>query len=455
MPWLKTKCRLRQEVVIGGFTEHKSGPGHIGALLVGVRDGEKFRYAGRVSTGFSGALAKTLRPELDKRKIDKSPFAGKVPRMSGVTWIKADLVCEVEFHGWTRDGVLRQASFEGMRMDKPAKEIVRERPVPTGKAVAKAARKSPAAKPQKTKSKAAAAASDLRGVKLTHPDRVVYKRPGLTKLDIASYYDEIAEFILPHVVNRPLSLVRCPNGADSKCFYQKHPAVGMSDAIDSVKVRGKTETEQYLVIHDAKGLLELVQFGSLEFHPWGSLADDFERPDRLIFDLDPDPSVGWKQVVEAAIQTRDLLEELGLQNFVKTTGGKGLHVIAPIAPAAKWPEIKALCRLTAETLAAREPKKYTTNMAKRARKGRIFVDYLRNDRGSTSVAVYSTRARDGAPVATPLTWKELAAGIAPADFNVTTIPERLRRMKKDPWEGFFKLRQKIPKAMQAQLRAAA
>lgn len=290
-------------------------------------------------------------------------------------------------------------------------------------------------------------APDLHGVKLTHPDRVIYKSQGLTKLDLAVYYAAMADRILPHIAGRPLSVVRCPGGAGGKCFYQKHPAEGMSDAIDSVRVRGKTETENYIVIHDAKGLIELVQFGSLEFHPWGSHADDLECPDRLIFDLDPDTSLAWKDVVSAAHETRDLLEELGLKSFVKTTGGKGLHVTVPIAPGPKWPEVKTLCRLVASTLATRAPKRYTTNMSKKQRKGRIFVDYLRNERGSTSIAPYSTRARDGAPVATPLTWKELAAGITPADFNVRTIPERLKRLKKDPWEGFAKLRQKIPKAL--------
>jgi bifunctional non-homologous end joining protein LigD len=445
--WLKTKCRQRQEVVIGGFTERRSGPGHIGALLVGVRDGGALRYAGRVGTGFNTALAKTIRPDLDKRKIEKSPFAGNVPRISGVAWVKPDLVCEVEFHGWTRDGVLRQASFEGMRMDKPAKDVVRERAVPTDKVARKSVK---AATPKKETT-----APSLHGVKITHPDRVLYKAQGLTKLDLANYYAAMADRILLHVADRPLSVVRCPGGADAKCFYQKHPAEGMSESIDTVRVRGKTETENYIVIHDAKGLLELVQFGSLEFHPWGSHADDLERPDRLIFDLDPDPSVGWKDVASAAVETRDLLEELGLKSFVKTTGGKGLHVVVPIAPGPKWPEVKTLCKLVADTLAARAPKKYTTNMSKKQRKGRIFIDYLRNDRGSTAVAAYTTRARDGATVATPITWKELAAGIKPADFNVKTVPDRLKRLKKDPWEGFFKLRQKIPKAPQAQLRDAA
>jgi bifunctional non-homologous end joining protein LigD len=445
--WLKTKCRQRQEVVIGGFTERRSGPGHIGALLVGVRDGGALRYAGRVGTGFNTALAKTIRPDLDKRKINKSPFEGNVPRIAGVTWVKPDLVCEVEFHGWTRDGVLRQASFEGMRMDKPAKDVVRERAMPTGKVARKSAKAAAATR--------ASAAPSLYGVKITHPDRVIYKSQGLSKLDLVNYYAAMADRILPHVAGRPLSVVRCPGGADAKCFYQKHPAEGMSEAIDTVRVRGKTETENYIVIHDATGLIELVQFGSLEFHPWGSRADNLERPDRLIFDLDPDPSVGWKDVVSAAEETRDLLEELGLKSFVKTTGGKGLHVVVPIAPGPKWPEVKTLCKLVADTLATRAPTKYTTNMSKKQRKGRIFVDYLRNERGSTAVATYTTRARDGAPVATPITWKELAAGIRPADFNVKTIPDRLKRLKKDPWEGFFKLRQKIPKAMQAQLRDAA
>ncbi len=280
-------------------------------------------------------------------------------------------------------------------------------------------------------------------MRLTHPDRVIFPGQGLTKRDLAEYYAAIAPQILPHIANRPLSLVRCPSGAGSKCFYQKHPVAGMSEDIHRVRIKEKNGTTNYVFVDDAQGLLELIQFGTLEIHPWGSRIDDVDHPDRLIFDLDPDPSVPWKRVVQAAQEVRALLDEIGLRSFPKTTGGKGLHVVVPIEPRVEWAPAKQFCRQIAELLAARTPESYTTNMSKSLRKGRIFIDFLRNDFGSTAVAAYSTRARNGAPVAVPLAWREVTPDLAPARFTIATVRERVKRQRADPWKEFWILRQRL------------
>jgi len=280
-------------------------------------------------------------------------------------------------------------------------------------------------------------------MRLTHPDRVVFPEQGLTKRDLAEYYAAIAPQMLQHIANRPLSLVRCPSGTSSKCFYQKHPVTGMSDAIHRVRVKEKSGTTNYVFVDDATGLLELIQFGTLEIHPWGSRADDLDHPDLLIFDLDPDPSVPWKRVIEAAHEVKALLEEIGLRSFPKTTGGKGLHVVVPIEPQVEWEPVKQFCRQIAELLTARRPDDYTTNMSKSVRKGRIFIDFLRNDFGATAIAAYSTRARRGAPVAVPLTWREVTADLKPADFTIAAVRQRVRRQRTDPWKEFWVLRQRL------------
>ncbi len=280
-------------------------------------------------------------------------------------------------------------------------------------------------------------------MRLTHPDRLIFPEEGLTKRDLAGYYAAIAPHILPHIANRPLSLVRCPDGASRKCFYQKHPMIGMSKAVRRVRVKEANGYAHYVFIDDAPGLLELVQFGTVEFHPWGSRADDLDHPDQLIFDLDPDPSVPWTRVIEAAHEIKALLDEIGLQSFPKTTGGKGLHVVVPTEPGVEWAAAKRFCRQIAELLATRAPDDYTTSMSKSVRRGRIFVDFLRNDFGSTAIAAYSARARKGAPVAVPLAWREVTADLAPAKFTLGTVRERVRRQRADPWKKFWTLRQQL------------
>lgn len=272
------------------------------------------------------------------------------------------------------------------------------------------------------------------GVHITHPERVIYPENEITKGDLAAYYALIAERMLPHVAGRPLSLVRCPDGTANPCFFQKHPPLGLSKAVERVRIREKSGFGTYAAVHDGAGLLSLVQFNAVEIHVWGSKADDVERPDRIVFDLDPDPGVTWKLVVEAALEFRRLLKELGLSCFVKTTGGKGLHVVSPIRPERKWNEIKNFCRGVAEILERAAPSRYVTNMSKAKRSGKVFLDYLRNDRGATWVAPYSVRARPGAPISMPVDWKDLLKIKSGDAFTLTGISRLLQR-RTDPWKS--------------------
>ncbi len=274
----------------------------------------------------------------------------------------------------------------------------------------------------------------------------------ITKLDLANYYQKIAKWILPQVSNRLLSLVRCPAGSGHKCFFQKHPGEGTSEFLKRTPVEEKKKTEDYLSVTDISGIIALVQMGVLEIHVWGSTANDFEKPDRLIFDLDPDPSVAWPDVVVAAKEVRLLLQELGLTSFLKTTGGKGLHIVVPIQRRSSWDEAKAFCKGVAEFLVAAAPDRYVAKMSKAARKNKIFVDYLRNDQGSTAIAAYSTRNRPGATVSVPITWNELDDKLTSDYFNVSNLPPRLARLKKDPWAGIDKVKQSITAAMMKQLQ---
>ena len=283
----------------------------------------------------------------------------------------------------------------------------------------------------------------LPAVRLTHPNRVLYSEQGITKLDLANYYAQIAEWILPHVKGRPLSIVRCPAGLQSACFFQKHLPKGQAGDIRQVQIQEKQSIAAYLVADNIADLVWLVQIGVLEIHVWGSRADQVERPDRLVFDLDPDPAVPWTQVREGAKLLRDVLADLGLASFLKTTGGKGLHVVVPVERRYSWPEAKRFSKAVADLIANQMPARYVVNMSKAARRGKIFIDYLRNERGATSIAPYSTRARKGAPVATPIAWEELDAVSDAAFFTLKTVPRRLARLRRDPWADMDQTRQGI------------
>lgn len=293
----------------------------------------------------------------------------------------------------------------------------------------------------------------VAGVRITSPDRVLYPDQGVTKIALAEYYAAVGERMLPHVAGRPLSVVRCPSGRQGQCFYQKHLKEGWPEAVYGIELEEKSgETASYLAVRDVAGLVSLVQYGVLEVHPWGSREEDLEHPDRLVFDLDPGPGVDWSEVVGAARRTRDTLLQLGLQSFVRTTGGKGLHVVLPIEPQNPWKEAKSFCSRVAHLLEQRHPERYVTNIRKEQRQGRILIDYLRNERGATAIASYSPRARANAPVATELSWEQLG-GLSGGDaYTIANMPRRLAALGSEPWEGFFELRQGIDVSVQRLLR---
>lgn len=282
----------------------------------------------------------------------------------------------------------------------------------------------------------------FEGVRLTSPDKILYPEQGITKIELAEYYVSVAEWMLPHVANRPITMVRCPTGQEKKCFYQRHAGSGVPEELHQVKVPGFDDP--YLYISDLPGLIAMVQMGVLEMHPWGVTVEHPDRPDRIIFDLDPDEGLGFADVVRAALEVRERLEALGLTSFVKTTGGKGLHVVLPIEPVSGWPEAKAFAKEVSAQMAADAPDRYLTRISKAERAGRIFIDYLRNDPTSTAVGAYSTRSRPGAPVATPLRWEEVGDGLDPAAFTLRTLPERILAQKQDPWEAIGSVRQRLP-----------
>jgi bifunctional non-homologous end joining protein LigD len=289
-------------------------------------------------------------------------------------------------------------------------------------------------------------------VRLTHPERLLYPEQGLTKRDLAEFYASISSWILPHIVERPLSLLRCPEGQGKACFFQKHAGNGVPEHLKPVMIEEEKARREYLFIEDERGLIALAQMGVLEIHPWGSRVGRIDEPDRLILDLDPGPGVTWPRVVEAARVIRSLLADLELVSYAKTTGGKGLHVVVPLAPRQSWTALKDFAHVVALELVRRSPREYTATLSKSERGGKIFVDYLRNSRGATAVAAYSTRAREGAPVSTPVTWSELGPGLRSDRYTVANVGKRLDGLKKDPWDGFFRTRQAIPKALRSKVR---
>jgi bifunctional non-homologous end joining protein LigD len=434
--WLKAKCRAAEEFVIIGYTVSTAASRSIGALLIGYRADGALLYAGRVGTGWSTEQARAFYTTLEVMRSSKPLLKKPLPAGAekGVAWTEPRLVCEVEFRDWTRDGLIRQASFKGLREDKTADEIRLETPQTRGISL-----------PRKrgTEGERASTDADALAVKLTHPERILWPQPGISKQGLADYYADVAAWILPHIAGRVLSLLRSPSGVDQKGFFAKHPWAGLDESVRRVDVG---ETEPMLVIDDLAGLLNLVQAGTVEIHPWGSRADRLEKPDRLIFDLDPGEDVSWRVVIEAAQDVRERLGRLGLKSFVKTSGGKGLHVVVPVEPTLGWDAAKAFTQSFAETMARERPDRYLAVATKRYRRGRIFVDYLRNGRGATAVAAYSTRALPQASVSTPLDWDELSEGLRSDHFTVANVRHRLAVLRRDPWGDFFKLRQPIPRS---------
>ncbi|NTJ66547.1 DNA ligase D, partial [Agrobacterium rhizogenes] len=414
--WVKSKCSSRQEFVIGGFVPSTTSRKAIGSLVLGVYEDGKLEHVGRVGTGYTHTVAEQLFQKLTRMKAEENPFATKLTAEEnrGVRYVRPDLVAEVEFRAWTADGHLRHASFRGLREDKKPLDIVRE----TLKSPTKASTEKP----------------PRGGVSLTHPDRLYWPDEGVTKAGLADYYSEVWRYMGPFVVGRPLALVRCPNGINGQHFFQKHAWKGMNKNIALAK--DPQDEEPYVSIDDVNGLIGLVQAAVLEVHPWGSMVGDWERPDMIVMDLDPGPDVPWREVIVAAEETAERLRRASLVPFVKTSGGKGLHVVCPLVAEAEWPAVKAFTKDIADAMAADAPDRYVSTITKSKRRGKILIDYLRNQRGSTAVAPYSTRARPGAAVSMPLSWEELSPAIGPDYFTVLNVPTRLAALRSDPWADF-------------------
>jgi bifunctional non-homologous end joining protein LigD len=448
--WLKVKCLKRQEFVIVGFTDPEGSRTGLGALLLAVNLGKELVFAGKVGTGFNARTLADLRKRLGKLERSTPAFK-KAPRGAEARrshWVEPKLVAEVAFTEWTGDGILRHPTFQGLREDKSPSDVVREveQKLPAKKAVTKK-KTSQKDLPPLGPEKDPADIMEIAKVRITNPDRVLYPEQGLTKRELALYYERISAWILPHLKNRPLTLVRCPAGHVGQCFYQKHVNEQFPDSIKRVQVEEGGASVPYGAVDSLTGLISLVQMGVLELHIWGSHVDDVERPDYIVFDLDPDEGLGWDRVVEGALKVRELLEGIGLQTFLKTTGGKGLHVCAPLTRRGGWDEVKAFTKAVVERIVSEEPSRYTSKLPKASRKGKIFIDYLRNGRGATSIAAYSTRARPNAPVSTPLFWEELETDVKGNTYTVRNLPERLEGLEADPWASFLKVRQSITAAM--------
>ncbi len=416
--WVKSKCSSRQEFVIGGWVPSTTSRNAIGSLVLGVYEHGKLQHVGRVGTGYTHTVAKQLFKRLTRLKAEESPFASRLTAEEhrGVRFIRPELVAEVEFRAWTADGHLRHASFRGLREDKNPLDIVRETP--------KSAAKTSTERPSRT------------SISLTHGDRLYWPDEGVTKAGLADYYTEVWHYMGPFVVGRPLALVRCPNGIGGQHFFQKHAWKGMNRNIALAK--DPQGEEPYVNINDLSGLIGLVQAAVLEIHPWGSMVGNWEKPDMIIMDLDPGPNVAWTEIIAAAEETGERLKRAGLVPFVKTSGGKGLHIVCPLVAKAEWPAVKAFTKDIADAMAADSPGRYVSTITKSKRRGKILVDYLRNQRGSTAVAPYSTRARPGAAVSMPLSWEELSPAIGPDYFTVLNVPTRLAALRSDPWAEFRK-----------------
>ena len=453
--WIKLKCRRRQEFVIGGYTDPTGSRGQFGALLLGVYDTHgKLQYAGRVGSGFDASSLREIKKQLDAREIQKMPFAGapKERSRTPVHWVKPELVAECNFAEWTSERIVRQASFIALRDDKPAREIVREVPKST-KEVAlddedeKPAKKSTAAK----KATRNPAGTELvADVKITHPDRVIDPSTGIRKLDLALYYEAVAPWMLPHLKDRPVSLVRAPEDIGGELFFQKH-----SEKLTIPNVKQHPDIDPghpaLITIENVGALVGAAQMGTIEMHTWNALAAKIEKPDRMVFDLDPGDGLGWDRMQEAARLTRELLAELGLESFCKTSGGKGLHVVVPLTPQAGWDEVKGFSQAVAQHMASTLPKNFSAKMGKQNRRGKIFVDYLRNNRGSSTVAAFSLRARPGMGVSVPIGWDELDATTSGDQWNIGNLHERLETLKTDPWSEYAKTRQRITASMKKRL----
>ncbi len=435
--WVKSKCIKRQEFVIGGFTDGTGGRVGFGSLLLGVYENERLRFVGRVGTGFDQKLLREIHAKLKKIEVDESPFEIMSPRGGGNHWVKPKLVAEVTFAQWTKDKQLRVPVFVALRSDKAPKLIGIEKPKKVkGDKVKSTATRSSA----RRKNAATSKYDDVDDFHISHADRVIFEREGLTKKDVADYYRVVSSRILPHISDRPLSLVRCPESSTKPCFFSKHFTKNLPEHIVAIPEKGN---QPWVTVNSAQGLLTLVQWGALEIHPWNAHRQTIETPDQIVMDFDPDPDVEFELVKEAALDLKKILDQLGLRSFLKTTGGKGLHVQFPFEPLYDWSTVKAFAKTLVQEMVSRDPDLFTGNLSKKARRGKIFIDYLRNGRGATAVAPYSLRAREKSAVAMPISWKELGPLKASNQFTLEKALAYLKGRRSDPWKDYFNTRQKI------------
>ena len=447
--WIKLKCRQRQEFVVVGFSKPQGSRSGFGALLLAVNEAKGLRYAGRVGTGFNEALLGSLHKRMkalarDDAPLHKQPSAAQ---RRGVQWIEPQLVVEVAFAGWTGEGLVRQGAFVGERTDKPAEQIVEERAAPA-KAVEEGA----------TGRQAAGKGGTRRGreqigeVSVSHPERVIDEQSGTTKAQLARFYAEIADWLLPEVRNRPVSLLRAPGGVGGEQFFQKH-----AERLDIPNIRHLDAEldpghDRLMTIDSVPALVGAVQMGTIELHTWNAAYASIERPDRLILDLDPDPALPWRAVLEATRLSLSVLDELGLETFVKTSGGAGMHLVVPLARHVDWDTLKAFGKAISQFMASELPDRFSARMGPKNRIGKVYLDYLRNGRGASTVAAYSVRARPGLPVSVPISREELGQLRDSRHWHIGNLQQRLDKLEDDPWAGYAN-RQRITAAMWKKLGA--
>ena len=428
--WIKLKCDRRQEFVIGGYTLSDKKTSGVSSLLLGVYEGAELSYAGRAGTGLSEPDRKELELKFEALKRTRPPFklAPKPRSNEKITWLEPTLVAEIKFAQWTEDNLLRQASFKGLRTDKDPKNIKKEKAedeTQSGSSVKESERPMEANENNIV----------IEGIKITSPDKVIFDDPEITKADVIRYYAKVSERMLPYVGRRILSIVRCPKGISQTCFYKKHPGPDSKGIVTMPVPVSGGETEDYFYIENASGLIYEAQMGTLEFHTWGSRADELEKPDIMVFDLDPDEGMDLEKVRLGVKDIKSILAELSLNSYLKTSGGKGYHVVVPLKPAVSWDAFHNFARRVAEVMEMTWPDRYTSNVKKAKRANKIFIDWIRNGRGATSIAPYSIRARKGARVSMPIAWDELYT-VAPDGVDMADA--LLRIGGDDPWRDFFR-----------------